>query len=142
MNLADRARATQRTFDAFRGHPFDWRHASCAHLLAAHLVNMGRDVPPVPMMNSKKDARAALKAMGAPSLLRLPVVLGLEKIVPASMWIGDVAILPGEGGRVDGIRGAIVIAAGNGKFMGWHDASEGLQMMHDVMTHVKAAFRV
>lgn len=141
MNLAERAAATQQTFNAFKGEPFDWRHASCANLLATHLSNMGHPVPPMPPMGTKKAAREALKAMGASSLLKLPAVLGLEEIAPAKMLVGDIAVLPGEDGRTDGIRGAIVIAAGNGKFMGWHEAGEGLRMIDNALPHVKAAFR-
>ena len=79
--------------------------------------------------------------MGADSLPNLCRTLGLEEITPSKMRVGDVAILPGDGGRIDGIRAAVTICAGS-KFMGWHGAAEGFQMIADVMPHVKAAFRV
>lgn len=140
MNLAQRAAATQATFNAFRGVPFDWRHASCAHLLSAHLVNTGHDAPAVPDFATAAAAKRALKEMGAASLPGLMDVLGLKRIRPADMLVGDIAVVPGQKGRTDGINGAIVICAGN-KFMGWHEAGEGLQMIDNVIPHVKAAFR-
>jgi hypothetical protein len=140
VNLAQIAAATQQTFNAFRGVPFDWRHSSCAHLLAAHLINMGRDAPAVPEFSTAAGAKRALKAMGAPSLPKLMAVLGLQPIKPSEMRVGDIAVLPGANGKTDGINGAIVICAGN-KFMGWHEAGEGLQMIDNVLPHVKAAFR-
>lgn len=141
MNLAQLAAATQATFNAYRGVPFNWRHASCAHLLAAHLANVGRAAPEVPEFSSAAQAKRALKAMGASSLSGLMDVLGLERIRPAEMRVGDVAIVPGQKGRTDGINGAIVICAGN-KFMGWHEERDGLTTIDDILPHVKAAFRV
>lgn len=140
MNLAQLAAATQATFNAFRGVPFDWRHASCAHLLSAHLANVGHDAPAVPDFTTAAGAKRALKEMGAASLPGLMDVLGLERIRPADMRVGDIAVVPGQKGRTDGINGAIVICAGN-KFMGWHEAGEGLQMIDNVIPYVKAAFR-
>lgn len=138
MNLAQRAAATQQSFDAFKGAPFAWAHSSCAHLLATHLLNMGHDVPAVPPFKSATGARKALRAMGATNLTALLSGLGLQEIKPAAMLVGDLAVVPGDDSPFD----AIVVAAGNGKFMGWHGASEGLQMIDDVLPNVKAAFRV
>lgn len=135
--LAKRAAATQKTFDKFRGVPFSWEGASCAHLLRSHLRNMGHRPPKMPKFQSAVGAARALKGMGADNLSGLCLVLGLIEIPPAKAIVGDVAVLPGEDGPFD----AIVICAGNGKFMGWHGAAEGLQMIDDVMPHVIAAFR-
>lgn len=142
MNLAERAAATQITKDAFWGVPHSWARITCVHLLHDHLVIFGHDVPVVPNFRTKKGAREALKAMGATSLPSLLKGLGLEEIPPAKMLVGDVAIVPGEGNRTDGIRGAIAISAGNGKFMGWHEAAEGFTIIDDILPHAKAAFRV
>lgn len=137
MNLADRASATQKTFDKFRGKPFGWKDASCAHLLRTHLRNMGHRPPAMPAFRSAVGAKRALKDMGASDLTGLLAGLNLMEIQPAKMLVGDLAVLPGD----DGVFDAIVVSAGNGKFMGWHGAGEGLQMMTDVMPHIKAAFR-
>lgn len=138
MNLAQRAAATQKTFDKFKGKPFAWKDASCAHLLRTHLRNMKHRPPKMPAFRSAVGAKRALKDMGADDLVALLNGLGLMEIPPAKMLVGDLAVLPGD----DGVFDAIVVSAGNGKFMGWHGASEGLQMMMDVMPHIKAAYRV
>ncbi|MGB3846035.1 MAG: hypothetical protein WA940_09215 [Sphingopyxis sp.] len=135
--LARRAAATQKTFDKFRGASFSWEGASCAHLLRTHLRNMGHRPPKMPKFQSAIGAKRAIAEMGAADLKSLCVVLGLIEIAPAMSLVGDVAILPGDDGPFD----AIVVCAGNGKFMGWHGAAEGLQMIDDVLPHVIAAFR-
>lgn len=137
MNLAERAAATQKTFDKFRGKPFSWKSASCAHLLRTHLRNMRHRPPAMPKFQSAVGAARALKEMGATDLSALLTGLGLMEITPAKMLVGDIAVLPGD----DGLFDAVVVSAGNGKFMGWHGAGEGLQMMTDVLPHIKAAFR-
>ena len=138
MNLAQRAAATQKTFDKFKGKPFSWKEASCAHLLRTHLRNMGHRPPKMPKFQSAVGAKRAIEEMGATDLVSLCEVLGLAEISPAKALVGDVAVLPGDDSPFD----AIVVSAGNGKFMGWHGAVEGLVMIDDVMSHIKAAFRV
>ncbi|MFN7029465.1 MAG: DUF6950 family protein [Sphingopyxis sp.] len=142
LNLAQRAAATQATWALLSGVPFAWDGMTCVDALHAQMLHMGHQPPAVPGFRTKAGARRALKAMGATSLGHLMEdVLGLERIAPAAMIVGDVALIPGDGVRTDGIRGAIAICAGN-KFMGWHGAAEGFQMIDDVMPHVKAAFRL
>ena len=119
-----------------------WNGVTCAHVLHDHLVNCGHAPPAVPAFRTKKGAREALAAMGVANLVDVPVLLDLEGIAPASMIIGDIGLLPGDGNRTDGIRGAIAICAGNGKFMGWHGAAEGFRIIGSVLPHVKAAFRI
>lgn len=137
MNLAERAAATQKTYDKFRGKSFNWQGATCGHLLRSHLRNMGHKPPPMPSYRSAVGAKRALKDMGACDLTALLGGLGLMPILPAEMIVGDLAVLPGDDGPFD----AVVVCAGN-KMMGWHGAGEGLQMIADVLPHVKAAFRV
>lgn len=138
MNLAERAAATQATWDAWRGVPFSWSGATCIHVMADHLANMGRDAPVIPAFRTKKGAREAFDFAGLAEALDS---LGLERIAPASMWVGDIGIIPGDAARIDGIRGAIAICAGN-KFIGWHGAAEGFRDIDNIMPHVKVAFRV
>lgn len=137
LNLADRRRATQATFGQFAGVSFGWAGATCIHALHFHLEQMGHTVPPMPAFRSATGARRALKAMGAKDLPELLRLVGLEEKVPARMILGDVAVLPGDGGPFD----ALVICAGN-KFMGWHGATDGFQAMVPQMAAVKAAFGV
>lgn len=140
MNLADRARATEATKNAFWGTERNWTDTTCVHALHAHLVNTGHFPPDVPLFRTKKGAREALKAMGAPSLPALCLNLGLAEIAPAKMIVGDIAILPGAEGKTDGIRAAITICAGN-KFMGWYGEDGPFQHMEIDLSAVVAAFR-
>lgn len=140
MNLAERARATTATKNAFWGTERNWSDTTCVHVLHAHLVNTGHLPPDVPEFRTKKGAREALKAMGATSLPSLCRNLGLEEIAPAKMIVGDIAILPGAEGKADGIRSAITICAGN-KFMGWYGDDGPFQNMEIDIAAVKAAFR-
>ena len=62
--------------------------------------------------------------------------LGLPRIAPANMLVGDIAILPGEEGF-----DAVVISAGN-KLLGWHpDDESGLQPIAEAMAQVTGAWR-
>lgn len=140
MNLAKRAAATKATYDHFLGKPFSWRGRTCVHVLRYHLRQMGHRPPAMPQFRSAVGALSALKAQGADDLAGLCRTLGLIEIAPAGMIVGDVAMLPGDEGRTDGIHGALVICAGN-KFMGWHGAGEGFQPIDDLAEHVVAAFR-
>lgn len=140
MNLAERAAATKATYNRFLGKPFSWRGGTCIHVLRFHLRQMGHRPPVIPQFRSAIGAATALKSQGVDDLPGLCRKLGLVEITPAAMIIGDVAILPGDDGRIDGIMGALVICAGN-KFMGWHGAGEGFEPIDDLAPHVKAAFR-
>lgn len=141
MNLAQRAAATRATYVKYLGRPFSWRGGTCVHVLRFHLRKMGHRPPAMPQFRSAIGAETALRAQGAADLAGLMRGLGIPEIAPSEMIIGDVAILPGDDGRTDGIFGAVVICAGN-KFMGWHGAGEGFEAIDDVLPHVKAAFRV
>ena len=140
MNLAQRAAATKATYDRYLGKSFSWRGATCVHVLRYHLRRMGHRPPAMPQFRSAVGAATALKAQGVDDLAGLCRKLGLIEIRPAEMIVGDVALLPGDDGRTDGLYGALVICAGN-KFMGWHGAGEGFEPIDDLARHVVAAFR-
>lgn len=136
MNLAQRAAVTQATWDKYRGKPFDWKGATCVHVLRSHLRAMGHKPPKMPSFQSPVGARRALKAMGADDLAGLMRGLGLMEILPAEMIVGDIAILPG-----DEAFEALTICAGN-KFMGFQEEAEGFTSMDIDRAAIKAAFRV
>ena len=62
--------------------------------------------------------------------------LGLMRIPPAAMLVGDLAILPGE----DGFD-AVVVCVG-GKLMGWHGAADKLVMIGEAVGSITAAWRL
>lgn len=75
---------------------------------------MGHRPPAIPDFRSALGAKTALKATGHATLEALLDSL-FPRIAPATMWVGDLALM--EGG--DGFD-AIVICAG-GKMIGYHD---------------------
>ena len=137
MNLADRGRVTQATYDKYRGRAFDWKGATCVHLLRFHLRGMGYKPMRVPPFQSPIGAKRALKSIGASDLIEMMDRLGLSQKPAAFARVGDVGILPGD----DGIFDAIVICAGR-KWFGWHGAAEGLGAMDDVISAMKAVYHV
>jgi len=79
---------------------------------------MGHAVPKLPELRSPLSARRALKVAGYADLAELFDDLR-PRIAPASMLIGDLALMAG-----DGDLDALVISAG-GKVLGYHaDALE------------------
>lgn len=135
MNLIARRDATQKTFDKYRHRPFDWNGATCIHLARTQLRNMGHKPPRIPAFRSALGAKRAMEAAGYASVADIFDGLGLPRIAPANMKIGDIAILPGEGGW-----DAVVISAG-GKLLGWHGASdEGLQPIGEAVAHITGAW--
>ncbi|MEP9401853.1 DUF6950 family protein [Sphingomonas silueang] len=107
MNLHARAVATQATIDRFRMRPFGWAKAgTCIHLARAQMRALGHRPPPIPRFRSAIGARRALLETGHKDLASLLDSL-LPRIAPASMWVGDLALMQG-----DGEFDAIVVSAG------------------------------
>jgi hypothetical protein len=116
IDLVARAAATAPVADKYRLRPFDWaKRATCIHLARDQLVAMGHAPPPIPVFRSALGARRALHKAGFADVAALLDSL-LPRIPPASMVVGDLALMAGEGG-LDGI----VVSAG-GKVMGWHES--------------------
>lgn len=114
LDLAQRVAATERGTAQFRGKPFGWiKRRTCIHLARSQGRAMGHTLPSIPDIRSPKGARRALAATGHADLASLLDSL-FPRIAPASMWIGDLALMEGA----DGL-GGIVIAVG-GKVMGYH----------------------
>ncbi|HMO74096.1 MAG TPA: hypothetical protein PKD48_02000 [Sphingopyxis sp.] len=136
MNLAHRAAATQATWDKYRGRTFDWKGATCIHVLRFHLRSMGHKPPRLPAFQSPIGARRALANRGWGGLSDLSRGIGLMEIGTAEMIVGDVAILPGNEGF-----DALTICAGN-KFMGFQEEAAGFQMMELDRPAIITAFRI
>lgn len=132
--LLQRQAATQATLDRYRKKKFDWKkRATCVHLVRFHLRKMGYKPPTVPEMRSLLAAKKALKVRGWENVGDMMDSL-LPEIPPASMMLGDIAMLQ----DADGI-GALVIDVG-GKVMGWHDDESGLVVMDALK--IEKAWRV
>jgi hypothetical protein len=132
-----RQRAMNRTLARFANKSFSWPEGrTCVHLLRWHLKHMGRKVPAVPKFASAAAARKALKERGWADV---PAMLDelLERIPPAMMVLGDIAVVPGEG------LDAILICAGARRVFGWHEeGGERPVMIEPDMDQIIGAWRV
>ncbi len=107
MNLHERAVATQVVVDRFRARPFGWATGgTCIHFARAQMKALGHRPPTMPRFQSAIGARRALRASGHADLAQLLDAL-LPRIAPAAMWVGDLALMRG-----DGDFDAIVVSAG------------------------------
>lgn len=123
--------------EKYRGRAFDWADkATCLHLARTQLRYMGHKPPAIPAFRSAIGAKRAMEAAGYQTMADIFDGLGLERITPAAMMVGDLAVLPGDGGF-----DAIVICAGN-KMIGWHEGSDTLTAIGDTVQHIIGAWRL
>lgn len=135
-NLIQRRDATQRTLDRFRGKDFDWSSMTCVHLAHAHLIEMGHIVPDIPEIDGALSAARALKERGWDSVSDMLDDL-LQPVAPASMWVGDLALIKGAGGL-----DAIFICAGPLKVFGWREDAPDLVVLDVSFGDLEGAWRV
>lgn len=136
--LERRRRATQATLDRFRGKTFDWRTGvTCVHLARFHLIKSGRRPPQLPRIRSELAARRALKQRGWTNVAEMLDGIGLERIAPAAMLLGDLAVA----GSDDGI-GAIFVCAGPHKLLGWREDAPELVRLDVTLDQLDGAWRV
>lgn len=124
--MARRAAGTQATIDRFLGKPFRLSWNDCCRMTAMHLRRLGHKVQ-LPKAGSYKTplaARRALAAAGVANLAEALDRLGLERIAPASVIVGDIIELPSE----DGFS-ALAVVVGGGKALGFHQEAAGATIM-------------
>jgi hypothetical protein len=133
-----RADATNRTVAQFQGRPFDWDGASCIHLAHAQAVNMGLDVPKLPVFRSRQGALRGLLKTGHQTLESLMDGL-FARINPAEMLVGDIGMLPGDNRRLQ----ALVLFDGHLSVAGWHEADPSrLVWIKNIQCDLVAAWRL
>jgi hypothetical protein len=114
MNLDARRIITERTLARYSGLPFSWRkRATCLHLAHFHLKAAKYKLPRIPAINNVLSAKSALNERGWENVADMLDAF-CERIAPAAMMIGDLAVL-----KSDDDLGAILICAG-AKCMGWN----------------------
>ncbi len=134
-DMIRRQEAVRATMNKYRARPFNWKSKStCLHMARFHLLRMGRKPPPLPQIGSLLTAKKALKERGWSNVADMLDAIGLERIAPASMLLGDLAMLESEDGM-----GAIVVSTG-GKAIGWHDDEASMVVMEPLI--IAAAWRV
>ena len=130
--MVRRRDAAQATLDRWSDKPMRLGSADCVRMTAAHLRLLGFRVklPPAGAYRTINSAVKALKAAGFADIGAALDALGLQRIPPAAALVGDVILMPAEHKL-----GALVIAMGNGRVLGWHDdVSEGAVVMQPVET--------
>ncbi|AHE55542.1 DUF6950 family protein [Sphingomonas sanxanigenens] len=129
-DLLRRQEATQATLDRFKSKAMVWGRTDCIAIGRWHLVQLGYVPPPLPRYRSLLGARrAAAKVGGIEALLDSL----LERIPPASMLLGDLALMEGDG------MDALTICVG-AKVWGWHQDSDRPAAMTPLA--LKGAWRV
>jgi hypothetical protein len=134
--LERRRDAAQKTLDRFKGKPFQLGKNDCGRMVAFHLRAIGRPVKVAKAgsYHSLLGATRALKRLGFASLPDL-MDAHFERIPPAAALVGDVVSMPGMEGP-----GALTVAMGNGRVIGWHEDHVGAVVMQPVET--LAAWRI
>ncbi|WP_433910371.1 DUF6950 family protein [Sphingomonas yabuuchiae] len=124
-----RTRAAQATLDQWSTRPMRLGTSDCVRMTASHLRRLGRKVK-LPASGSYRTPRSALKALverGYSSLAEALDDMGLERIPPAAAIVGDVLLLP-----ADNELGALVVALGNGRVVGYHEDAIGAAVLQPV----------
>jgi hypothetical protein len=121
----------------FRAEPFSWTTAgNCVHLARAQLAAFGHKVPKVPLFRSPLGAKRAMEKRGFTDLAAM-MDRYAPRISPAKMWVGDIAMLPGE--PFD----ALAIYVGSNTIVAWHgNDPEPLRNIVVTAADIKAAWRV
>ena len=134
--LIIRRDATQRTLNRFRGIDFDWSGVTCVHLAHAHLSEMGHEVPDIPQFDTALGAARAMRERGWDSVGDMLDSM-LPRIAPASMLLGDLALIKGAGGL-----DAIFTCAGPLKVFGWREDAPDLVVLDVSFGELEGAWRV
>lgn len=135
--LTFRRDVTQATLDRFKDQPFQFGKRDCVRMCAFHLRAMGYrpHLAKAGSYSTYLGARRALRAAGFYTLGGAVDGIGLTRIAPAAALPGDLIELPSE----DDI-GALGIAAGNGRLLGYHPDAAGAVIVQP--TEFVAAWRV
>jgi hypothetical protein len=137
-DMLRRLEAVERTKAKFGGKAFALGSNDCGKLLAFHLKAMGHKLPSSGSYTTEAGAIRACRRAGGDTLTEV-LDKHLERIPPAAMLLGDVAILKSEDEEETASRlGAAVVHLG-GKMMGWHPDQAELAVM-DILA-VEAAWR-
>lgn len=140
--LVRRERALSATMQKFAGTEMVLGTSDCVQLVRFHLVKMGhRGLPKPPPYSSPAGVTKALKALGFDNLEGLFDSL-LERIPPAFMRPGDIALVQAEKGAPAWRAGTVVISIGR-KFIGWHPDAPTLSIIQPTVDEpFVAAWRV
>ena len=138
IEMIRRQQAAQAAVDRFKGQSWQLGKNDCVRMAAFVLRKMGHR-PQLGKAGSytiAAGAMLALKRAGHGSLAEALDSLGLERISPAAARIADIVMIPGE----EPLDGALTIAVGNGRVLGFHEDVGSAEVMQPVQ--FIAAWRV
>lgn len=127
--MVRRVAAAQWTLDTFRRRKFKLGTADCVRMTAGHLRKLGYKVK-LPAAGSYSSAVTAMRRLQERGFTDLPQALeahGLVPIPPAAAIVGDVLQL-----EADHPLGALAIALGNGRVVGYHQDTPGAEVLQPV----------
>jgi hypothetical protein len=145
-DLVRRQRGLEKTRDRFAGRVIELGVTDCIILARAHLKAMGhKDIPAPGTYRSPAQARARLKQVCAKVKAKgvgLEALFDalLERIPPAAMLPGDLALVEQEQGSLGVSLGSIVVSVGT-KFWGWHPDDDRFALIEPNGMPFKAAWR-
>lgn len=146
-DLIRRQRALEKTRDRFAGRVIDLGVSDCVILARAHLKNMGhKKLPVARKYRTPREAADEIKrvcnAVGAAGVGLVPLFDALlERIPPAAMLPGDIAMVDREDGPLGVDAGSLVISVGV-KFWGWKpDEDPRFALIEPFGMPFKAAWR-
>lgn len=132
-----RQQATQATLDKFKGKAVDWqRGIHCVRLAHFHLRQMGHRPPTLPRLRSALAAKREMQRRGWDDVAAMLDAIGLQRIPPAAMLLGDLAV-----GPADELFGAIGVCAGPLRLLGWHEDAPGLAVLDTDLSQLTGAWR-
>ncbi len=131
-DMVRREQALFATMARFQFKPFKIGKADCVLLVRYHAVKMGhRKLPRAPDYKDAKGALAALKKLGAKDVAGL-MDKHFERIAPAAMLPGDVALVEAERGEAAWQAGTVVISVGR-KWLAWHPDARPLAVIEPMV---------
>lgn len=138
MTLQARQRALAATVEHFQDRPFAYGKVDCVRLAYFHLRKLGHS-PRLGKAGSYSSLVGAIRALRRTGFASLPEALddlGLPRIPPAAVLVGDILALPG-----DGELHALQIVAGNGRVFGFHEDRDAACFIQPTLD-VASAWRV
>lgn len=110
-----RQQAVEATKAKYQRREFAWKpKATCLHMANFHLRRMGRKPPKLPQIGSLLAAKRELAKRGWGTVADMLDGIGLERIAPAFLRLGDFVAISSD----DGL-GSIFISTGEHTIMGW-----------------------
>lgn len=128
-DLVRRSQAIEKTMKRFGGKPLDFKSADCGRMARFHLKAMGhKKLPAIGQYTTPQGAAKQIKRLGGGNLADV-LDSFLERIPPAMMLPGDLAMPPSDPDSEAAELGTVMVMASGRKFIGWHPDFETLTLV-------------